>query len=73
MILVSRPSHHAATEWVPAMTDGIAVLPGLPAVCGKPVHVAADGGRLTADAGVLLLALPIHIYESPTGLPVVAS
>jgi len=38
------------------MTDGIAVLPGLPALCGKPVHVAADGGRLTADAGVLLLA-----------------
>ena len=56
MILVSSPSHHAATEWVPAMTDGTGVLPGLPAVCGKPVHVAADGGRLTSDAGVLLLA-----------------
>jgi hypothetical protein len=25
-------------------------------VCGKPVHVAADGGSLTSDAGVLLLA-----------------
>jgi hypothetical protein len=25
-------------------------------VCGKPVHVAADGRRLTSDAGVLLLA-----------------
>jgi len=56
MILVSRPSHHVATEWAPAMTDGTGVLPGLPAVCGKPVHVAADGGRLTSDAGVLLLA-----------------
>jgi hypothetical protein len=56
MILVSHPSHHAATEWAPAMTDGTGVLPGLPAVCGKPVHVAADGGRLASDAGVLLLA-----------------
>ena len=37
------------------MTDGSAVLPGLPAVCGKPVHVAFDGGRLTSDAGILLL------------------
>jgi hypothetical protein len=37
------------------MTDGSAVLPGLPPVCGKPVHVAFDGGRLTSDAGALLL------------------
>jgi Transposase DDE domain group 1 len=27
-----------------------------PAVAGKPVHVAFDGGRLTSDAGILLLA-----------------
>lgn len=32
------------------------ILPGLPAVYGKPVHVAFDGGRLTSDAGILLLA-----------------
>jgi hypothetical protein len=25
-------------------------------VKGKPVHVAFDGGRLTSDAGILLLA-----------------
>jgi hypothetical protein len=31
-------------------------LPGLPAVAGKPVHVGFDGGRLTSDAGILLLA-----------------
>ena len=37
------------------MKDAIGVLPDLPAVCGKPVHVAADGGRLTSDGGVLLL------------------
>jgi len=28
----------------------------LPSVMGKPVHVAFDGGRLTSDAGILLLA-----------------
>ena len=32
------------------------VLAGLPAICGKPVHMAFDGGQLTSDAGVLLLA-----------------
>ena len=31
-------------------------MPGLPAVAGKPVHIAFDGGRLTSDAGLLLLA-----------------
>ena len=30
--------------------------PGLSPVGGKPVHVAFDGGRLTSDAGVLVLA-----------------
>jgi hypothetical protein len=56
MILVSSRSHHAATECAPAMMDRSAVLPGFPAVGGKPVHVASDGGQLTSDAGVLLLA-----------------
>ena len=32
------------------------ILPGLPAVACKPVHVGFDGGRLTSDAGILLLA-----------------
>jgi hypothetical protein len=31
-------------------------LPGLSPVRGKPVHVTFDGGRLTSDVGVLLLA-----------------
>jgi hypothetical protein len=31
-------------------------LPSLPAVAGKEVHVTFDGGRLTSDAGVVLLA-----------------
>jgi hypothetical protein len=43
-------------EFAPAMTEATEILPGLPAVIGKPVHVAFDGGRLTSDAGILLLA-----------------
>jgi len=38
------------------MEEGTGILPGLPAVAGKPVHVAFDGGRLTSDGGILLLA-----------------
>lgn len=38
------------------MTEDAPFLPGLSPVAGKPVHVAFDGGRLTSDAGVLLLA-----------------
>jgi len=38
------------------MDDGTGILPGLPAVAGKPVHIGFDGGRLTSDAGILLLA-----------------
>ena len=38
------------------MDEATGILPGLPAVAGKPVRVAFDGGRLTSDAGILLLA-----------------
>jgi hypothetical protein len=38
------------------MAETTGILPDLPAVAGKPVHVALDGGRLTSDAGILLLA-----------------
>ena len=38
------------------MGEGTGILPGLPAVAGKPVHVGFDGGRLTSDGGILLLA-----------------
>jgi hypothetical protein len=38
------------------MSDGSELFSGFPAVGGKPVRVAFDGGRLTSDAGVLLLA-----------------
>jgi hypothetical protein len=38
------------------MAENAPFLPGLSPVGGKPVHVTFDGGRLTSDAGVLLLA-----------------
>ena len=38
------------------MDEGTGILPGLPSVKGKPVHVAFDGGQMTSDAGILLLA-----------------
>ena len=38
------------------MTEDAPFLPGLPAVAGKKVHVAFDGGRMSSDAGVLVLA-----------------
>jgi hypothetical protein len=56
MILALKPDQHVATEFAPAMHQTTGLLPGLSPVCGKPVHVAFDGGRLTSDAGILLLA-----------------
>ncbi len=38
------------------MDESMGILPGLPAVAGKPVHLTFDGGLMTSDAGVLLLA-----------------
>src|SRR4051812_49971952 len=43
-------------EFAPAMDEGTGILPGLPPVAGKPVHLTFDGGRMTSDAGILLLA-----------------
>src|SRR5689334_19211024 len=56
MIWLLKPDHPKTTEFAPAMTESTGLLPSLPAVAGKPVHVAFDGGRLTSDTGILLLA-----------------
>jgi hypothetical protein len=56
MIWLLKPDHPKATEFAPAMNDSTGILPGLPSVNGKPVHVAFDGGRMTSDSGILLLA-----------------
>lgn len=42
------------------MDDRSEFLPGLSSVGGKPVQAAFDGGRLTSDAGILLLAEVEH-------------
>src|ERR1700730_1755337 len=55
MIWLRKPHPPKAMEFAPAMDESTGVLPGLPAVAGKPVHAAFDGGRLTSDAGILLL------------------
>src|SRR5690242_16510257 len=59
MIWLLKPDHPKTAEFapaMPAMDDSTGILPGLPSVMGKPVHVAFDGGRMTSDAGILLLA-----------------
>src|SRR5712691_863312 len=56
MIWVLNPDQPNATEFAPAMDESTGILPGLPAVAGNPVHLAFDGGRMTSDAGILLLA-----------------
>ena len=56
MIWLVKPDHPKATEFAPAMDEDTGILPGLPSVKGKPVQVAFDGGRMTSDAGILLLA-----------------
>jgi hypothetical protein len=56
MIMVGEAGSFEAAEVAPAMDEGTGILPGLPPVSGKPVHVRFDGGRMTSDAGILLLA-----------------
>src|SRR6202046_3841716 len=56
MILLLKQSQPGSTEFAPAMDDRTMMLRGIPPVAGKPVHVAFDGGQLTSDAGILLLA-----------------
>ena len=56
MIWLLKPDHPKPTEFAPAMDEGTGILPGLPAVAGKPLHLTFDGGQMTSDAGILLLA-----------------
>jgi hypothetical protein len=54
--LVAKADQPKPTEFAPAMEEGTGILPGLPAVASKPVHIGFDGGRLTSDGGIVLLA-----------------
>jgi Transposase DDE domain group 1 len=70
IIWLLKPDHPKATEFAPAMDENTGILPGLPAVMGEPVLVAFDGGRMTSDAGILLLAAVeqrLGIAERPAG------
>jgi hypothetical protein len=53
--LVAKAGSPEANGVGASIDDGTGILPGLPAVMGKPAHVAFDGGR-TSNAGTLLLA-----------------
>ena len=46
-----------APQHPPAMTNSNLLPFSFPAVGGKPVAAAFDGGRLTSDGGVMLLAM----------------
>jgi hypothetical protein len=54
--LVAQPDPPKPTEFAPGLDEGTGILPGLPEVKGKPEHVAFDGGQMTSDTGILLLA-----------------
>jgi hypothetical protein len=55
MIWLLKPINRRRRSSRPPWTK-VRVLPGLPPVAGKPVHVTFDGGLMTSDAGILLLA-----------------
>jgi len=57
---------------VSSQREAILILPGLPSVKGKPVHVAFDGGRMTSDAGILLLAAIEQRLGIAARLPIVS-
>ncbi len=54
--MVYQPSDTLDRKCATAMTDIALVFPVFPAISGKKVTAAFDGGKITSDAGVLLLA-----------------
>jgi hypothetical protein len=56
MIGLFGPNQPQRRGFAPAMQEAVEIVPGLPAVRGKPLHVAFDAGRLTSEAGILRLA-----------------
>jgi Transposase DDE domain group 1 len=53
----SGPGGGNMAEWpATAATEGVLVLSGSSSIAAERVRVVFDGGRLTSDAGVLLLA-----------------
>src|SRR4249919_1193485 len=60
MIWLPDRINRQPTEFAPAMDEGTGILPGLPPVASKPVHLTFDAGLMTSDAGILLLAAIEH-------------
>jgi hypothetical protein len=56
MIWLLRPDHPEPNGVRPRHGARYGSVPRLPVVAGKTVEVAFDGGRMTSDAGVVLLA-----------------
>src|SRR5258708_20525533 len=55
--LRSQPHHPSTANATPAMTDDTILPFSFPAVHAKKVTAAFDGGRLTSNGGVMLLAM----------------
>src|SRR4051794_39084794 len=55
--LRSQPHHLQPANATPAMTDDTILPFSFPAVRAKKVTAAFDGGRLTSNGGVMLLAM----------------
>ena len=56
MIWLPDGINRRPTELAPGMDEGTGILPGLPAVAGKLVRFGFDGGLMSSDTGILLLA-----------------
>jgi hypothetical protein len=52
------------------MAEGTGILPGLPAVAGKPVHIGFDGGLMTSDTGYCCWRGSSSGSESRRGWPI---
>ena len=63
MIWLLRPDQPKATEFAPAMDEGTGILPGLPPVASKPVHLTFDGGLMKKSGKI---GLPPLVIEKPT-------
>ena len=67
MIWLLKPINRRPTEFAPAVDESTGILPGLPPVAGKPVHVAFDGGRMTSIMTPRIWFVGAPVMVSPGG------
>jgi hypothetical protein len=58
---------------MPAVTYDTTLPFSFPAVSRKPVTAAFDGGRLTSDGSVMLLALRCYGYSATIAFPIASA